>query len=284
MKMYMTSILLAVIFATACNTSDDKLRDVEDLPARDVKNVSYGSDPGQKMDVYLPAGRTSSTKVFVLIHGGGWSGGSRADFAYAVPWLKAFFPDHAIVNIDYRLGTQQSPGFPKQIDDVAKALDFIKSSDYQVSDEFAFIGASAGAHLSMLYAYRHDPDHEVKAMASIVGPTDFTDPAYVNNSLFQYGLTPLVGNANYQTNPEIFIEVSPRSHVDTQSPPTIQFNGGQDPLIPVSQQSRLKQKLDEAGVYNEAYLYPQGGHGNWDATTMADFQGKLVAFFKARFR
>lgn len=279
----MTSIALALFFVVGCNSGDNLSEDVANLPERNLPGVSYGSDPEQKMDVYLPANRNSETKVIVLIHGGGWSGGSRADFAYAVPWLKAFFPNHAIVNLDYRLGTQQSPGFPKQIEDITKALDFVTSSDYQVSDDFALVGASAGAHLSMLYAYEHDEDHEVKAVASIVGPTDFTDPAYVGNPLFQYGLTALVGNANYQANPEIFLEVSPKTHVNAQSPPTIQFNGGQDPLIPVTQQSRLVEKLDEAGVYNEAYLYPQGGHGNWDAVTNADFQAKLVAFLQNHF-
>ena len=276
-------MLFALLIFAGCNGTDDKNQDVPNLPERNLPNVSYGNDPEQKMDVYLPANRTSGTKVFVLIHGGGWSGGSRADFAYAVPMLKASFPEYAIVNLDYRLGTQQSPGFPKQIEDISKAVDFLKSSDYQVSNNFALIGASAGAHLSMLYAYKHDQDHEVKAVASIVGPTDFTDPAYVSNPLFQFGLTALVGNADYQTNPELFIEVSPRAHVNAQSPPTIQFNGGQDPLIPVSQQTRLKQKLDEAHVYNEAYLYPAGGHGNWNAATMLDFQAKLVAFFEGRF-
>ncbi|MBD3581187.1 alpha/beta hydrolase [Flavobacterium selenitireducens] len=283
MKSYMTSLFFIFLFSVGCNSSDSPSDDVANLPARDIAGVSYGNDPEQKMDVFLPANRTSATKVIVLIHGGGWSGGSRADFAYAVPWLRAFFPNHAIVNLDYRLGTQQSPGFPKQIEDITKALDYVKASDYQVSDDYALIGASAGAHLAMLYAYEYDQEQQVKAVASIVGPTDFTDPAYVGNPLFQYGLTALVGNASYQSNPEIFIEVSPRTHVTAQSPATIQFNGGQDPLIPVTQQSRLKQKLDEAGVYNEAYLYPQGGHGNWDAVTNADFQAKLVAFLQNHF-
>jgi len=283
MKSAMTLMLLTLFYVVGCNSTDDRSNDQPNLAAREIMGVSYGNDPEQKMDVYLPANRTSDTKVLVLIHGGGWTGGSRSDFAYAVPWLKAFFPNHAIVNLDYRLATQQSPGFPKQIEDITKALQFVTTSDFQVSDDFALIGASAGAHLSMLYAYEHDQDHEVKAVASIVGPTDFTDPAYVGNPLFQYGLTALVGNADYQTNPEVFIAVSPRTHVNAQSPPTIQFNGGQDPLIPVTQQSRLKQKLDESGVYNEAYLYPQGGHGNWDAVTNADLQAKLVAFLQNHF-
>lgn len=160
---------------------------------------------------------------------------------------------------------------------------FLKAGDYQIDNRYGFIGASAGAHLSLLYAYKYDTAHEVRAVCSIVGPTDFTDPAYTNNPLFQYGLTALVGNVSYAANPEIFIEASPRTHVSASSPATIQFNGGQDPLIPVSQATRLKEKLDLNGVYNEFHLYPNGGHGNWDAPTLLDFQTKMVAFFNARF-
>lgn len=75
MKKYMTP-LLALFFVAGCNTSDDKQQDIPNLAAQDITNVSYGPDPEQKMDVYLPANRTSGTKVFVLVHGGGWSGGS----------------------------------------------------------------------------------------------------------------------------------------------------------------------------------------------------------------
>ena len=35
-------------------------------------DVSYGSFPSSKMDVYLPAGRSKESPFVVLIHGGGW--------------------------------------------------------------------------------------------------------------------------------------------------------------------------------------------------------------------
>jgi acetyl esterase/lipase len=265
-----------------CNQSDGNNSN-PNLPARDLFNIKYGSNIEQVMDVYLPAGRTNSTKTIILLHGGGWSGGSKSELNYVVPILKAQFPTYAIVNMNYRLGTAQSPGFPKQIQDIETMISFLKNSDYQISNQYAFIGASAGAHLALLYSYRHDSNHEVKAVCSIVGPTDFTDPAYTSNPLFQYGLMALVGNVNYQQHPEVYIEVSPTAHVTAQSPPTIMFYGGQDPLIPATQGSRLKDKLDAAGVYNDFSLYPNGGHGNWNQQTMVDFQSKLIAFLKNHF-
>lgn len=280
MKHYPIKIF-ALFLALSCNRSEDPA--LQPLPEQNLLNVSYGTDPEQKADIYLPANRDEQTKVIILIHGGGWSGGSKSDFDYVIPTLKLQFPTYAIVNTDYRLATSASPGFPKQIQDIEKLVAYLKNSDYDISSNYALIGASAGAHLSMLYAYHFDTAHDVKAVCSIVGPADFSDPAYTENPMFQSGLFYLVGNANPQTNPEVFIEVSPAAHVSSQSPPTILFYGGQDPLIPASQGPRLKQKLDDFGVYNELYVYPNGGHGNWDAVTTLDFNTKLIAFLQQHF-
>ena len=276
--------MMLLFLGIGCNQSDDNApAQPSNLPAQDLLNFAYGDDPLQKMDVYLPAGRNADTKVFILVHGGGWSGGSKAEFGYVVPILQSQFPGYAIVNMNYRLATIESPAFPKQIDDIASVIDHIKGSDFNISSDIAFIGASAGAHLAMLYSYKHDSDDDVKAVCNIVGPADFTDPAYLDNPMFSYGALYLIGNVNWQENPEIITDVSPTQHVSADSPPTILFYGGQDPLIPVSQATRLKAKLDQYDVYNEYYLYANGGHGNWNTQTMIDFQTKLIAFFRAKF-
>ena len=62
-------------------TSDDTTSD-EPLDAIVLTNVSYGNNPEQVYDLYLPEGREASrTKVVVLIHGGGWTSGDKVDMA-----------------------------------------------------------------------------------------------------------------------------------------------------------------------------------------------------------
>lgn len=277
----MMPIVMLFFALTGCNSSDDKNEVNENLPSLDLTGVAYGSDAAQKLDVYLPAGRTEHTKVFILVHGGGWSSGSRSDFNYVIPLLKAQFPDHAIVNMDYRLASASSPAFPKQIQDIQAVIDFLKESNYNISDDYAFIGASAGAHLAMLYSYKYDTQHNIKAVCSIVGPTDFTDAYYTSHPYYQYAAQYLLGDA--ATQPEAAAAISPAVYVSPDSPQTIMFYGGQDPLVPISQAVRLKEKLDANDVYNEYYLYSNGGHGNWNPTVMDDFQDKLVNFFTERF-
>lgn len=277
--------MLLLLLSFGCQSTEESSNTTagSHLAAEVMLNVQYGEKSEQKMDVYLPAGRTTdNTKVFILIHGGGWSGGSKGDMAFVIPMLQQQFPGYAIVNMDYRLATPQYPAFPKQVQDIEEVIQYLKASDYAISNKYALIGASAGAHLAMLYGYKYDTHGDIKAVCNIVGPSDFTDPAYASHPFFQYGAQYLVGNINYQQHPEVIETVSPAAQVTRNAPPTIMFYGGQDPLVPVSQAIRLKAKLDDKGIYNEYYLYQNGGHGNWDAETMVNFSEKLTAFLRAK--
>ncbi len=256
-------------------------RNHEAPPMQALLNVSYGNDPEQMMDVYLPAKRNADTKVFILLHGGGWSGGSRDRLNYFIPMLREEFPGHAIVNMDYRLASFESPAFPKQVQDIETAIAFIETSDYNIGTDYGFIGVSAGAHLAMLYSYRHDTPRNVKALCSIVGPSDFTDPFYVSHPYYQYASMYLLGHS--KNNPEAVLGISPVNFVNPHSPATILFYGGKDLLVPQTQPERLKAKLDKNGVYSEYHLYEEGGHSKWEVTIADNFRQKLAAFMKAKF-
>lgn len=282
-------LIPAFVFFSSCKKKDNTDDTDEDFfykteQAYTLSDVSYGSDSRHVMDIYLPANRSSSsTKVFVLIHGGGWSSGSKEDFSYFFDNLKLLYPNHAIININYRLGTVSSPGYPKQINDIQAALEHIQLPKYEVSREYFLVGSSAGGHLSLLYGYAFDPNHYVKGICNTVGPTDFTDPAYTDNILFQYGLVNLVGPYTYAQNPQLYEEVSPASHVSSTSPKTISFFGDSDELIPPSQLALLHDKLNAHGVYNEATLYAGEGHGGWSQENATDYAVKLVNFVNEHF-
>lgn len=148
--------------------------------------------------MYLPTNRSSSkTKVFVMIHGGGWSAGDKADYSSTMDALKDHYPNHAIININYRLGTQDNPGYPKQIQDIQAALNEISKGKYNLSQQYLLFGGSAGAHLSMLYAYAFDHDHRVKGVINTVGPADLTDPSLTNNLILMGVVGGFLGKAIY---------------------------------------------------------------------------------------
>lgn len=283
---YLLSISILFISITSCekdNSTETPLEKTE------FKDVVYGEHQQQKYDIYLPKDRnTTSTKVFILIHGGGWIEGDKKDMNALATELQKSYPDYAVVNINYRLASIGNSPFPMQIDDIKSIIAALKQKkeEYQISNQYALIGTSAGAHLSMLYAYAHDSNNEIDLVASIVGPTNFTDDAYVHSTKpgFKYifALIQQITGVNFQNNNDFFINVSPYHVVTASAPPTILFYGGLDNLVPESQGKDMHTKLDQLSVTNEFTLYANEGHG-WEGENLFDTITKLRAFINTNF-
>ncbi|MEI7734571.1 MAG: alpha/beta hydrolase [Ferruginibacter sp.] len=263
------------------------------LTAQTILNVSYGTDPLQKMDVYLPANRsTASTKVMVMIHGGAWSSGDKADFStltngmVITDTMKNRLPEYAIINVNYRLSNGSINLFPSQENDIKAALQFIfdKSAEYVISNKYVLVGASAGAHLAMLQGYKYSVPIKPKAIVSIFGPSDLVDmynnPAAGNTTL-TLALAAVMG-ATPATNAALYASSSPVTYIGAGSPPTILLHGSNDPLVSASQSLAVKNKLATAGVINQYVLYPGKGHGDdWGDVLYKDAFNNIQAFLTA---
>jgi acetyl esterase/lipase len=275
-------LLLFVLLPFYSCSKDENGTSVDLTVAKTMLNVSYGNNSQQVFDLYLPANRSeTTTKTLILVHGGAWIEGDKADMNYAVDIIKQFLPEYAIANVNYRLATTGNYAFPMQINDIDAIVQKLKNEDYGISDNFGFIGTSAGGHLSMLYSYGHNSNNDIKMVCSIVGPTNFTDPNYINNPAWLNLYFNLTG-VHYADNPSYYEQLSPLYRATTSSVPTIMFYGNADDLIPTSQGVDLHAKLDQLGVYNEFNLY-NGGHGNWSQTDLLDANLKMIAFIQNKF-
>jgi len=258
----------------------------DDAPEQDMSvtmlNVSYGTNAQQKMDVYLPATRnTTTTKVMIMIHGGGWNTGDKADFNEYVDSLKKREPSYAIFNINYRLANTPDI-FPAQEQDVKAAVEFIynQRQGYKISDKFVLVGASAGAHLALLQGYKYSTPIKPKAIIDFFGPTDLVD-LYNNpsNPLVQPTLLSVTGGTP-TTNNTLYTQSSPINFVSAQSPPTMILHGGADIIVSLSQSIQLNNKLTIAGVSRDYIFYPTEGHG-WIGANLSDSFNKIQAFLAA---
>jgi len=278
----MRSCLLFLILFTLVFSSCKK----DDGPEQDMSvtmlNVSYGTNAQQKMDVYLPATRSAiTTKVMIMIHGGGWNTGDKVDFNEYVDSLKKREPSYAIFNINYRLANTPDL-FPAQELDVKAAVEFIynKRQEYKVSDKFVLVGASAGAHLALLQGYKYSTPVKPKAIINFFGPTDLV-ALYNNppNPFVQPTLLSVTGGTP-TTNNTIYIQSSPINFVSSQSPPTMILQGGIDIVVSPSQSVSLDTKLFISGVTHQYVFYPTEGHG-WVGTNLTDSFNKIQAFLAA---
>ncbi len=277
-------LFLIVLFGIHLNfnscSKDNDTSAAEALSEKTMLNVTYGDNPLQKFDLYLPADRsTEKTKVIVLVHGGGWTGGDKADMDSFIPYIKLRHPHHAIVNVNYVLADLNTPAFPNQFLDLDAVIEKLtdEKNELQILPQFALIGASAGAHISLMYDYVFDSDDQVKFVGDIVGPSDFTDPFYSGNPDFQFLMAALVDERAYPPGTNYAAELSPALNVSLKSSPTLLFYGNADPLVPLSNATTLNTALDNAQVDHTLNIY-EGGHGDWSAVDIEDMKAQLSAY------
>lgn len=273
------SLWVIIIFISCSN--DDISTENSILESTQFINEAYGNDSKQQYDIYLPQGRTSETPIVILVHGGSWSGGDKSDMNLFVTYLRNNWGDYAIVNTNYRLATETTNQHPAQLNDISALITHLNSKKdiNQVSENYFFIGISAGGHLSLLYTYLNDIDHKVKAVCSIVGPTDFSDPAYTNSTNEEFaGIAAQFLGDTYANNSDLYKSASPITHVDAMDAPTILFYGGIDTLVPISQPTRLMQKLDALNIPVSFTLYPDSGHA-LSGVDFFDMSDKIKLFF-----
>ena len=289
--MKLTKFLFAAIITSAlfsCSKDDaGSGSGTVTVAAQTMTNVAYGVDPLQKMDIYLPANRsTATTKVIILIHGGGWISGDKADITSSdIDTLKRRIPDYAIININYRLAALPAINtFPTQELDVKTAVDFIYAnrSTYLISDKFVILGGSAGGHLALLQAYKYQSPVKIKAVIDFYGPTDMVD-MYNNPGAYPQASIALLLNGTPITNPTLYQQSSPLTYATAVNAcPTIILQGDLDVLVNATRQSRaLQTKLTTAGVVNTYVQYPLLGHGPWDVATSTDAFNKIQVFLAA---
>jgi acetyl esterase/lipase len=275
-------LLFSMSILTSCQRNENNSVAENTSVAKTLLNVSYGKDSLQKMDVYLPAHRSvDSTNAIILIHGGGWTGGSKADFGSYIDTFRRRLPDYALFNINYRL-VNGSNLFPTQEQDVKAAVDFItshKATYHFNANKIALMGASAGAHLALLQAYKYNSP-QVKAVIDYFGPTDLV-------TMYKHPWHPLVPMALQMitgttpvANEKLYIESSPVYYVNSSSAPTLILHGGNDNVVDVSQSRLLSSRLQNAGVDHELAIYPRERHGWWYGASMTNSLDKIQKFLE----
>ena len=269
-RLFVLGLVCWVSVSTGCKKDEWDTNQTKTLT-----DLAYGSDPSQKMDVYLPSGRTTAnTRMFIWIHGGAWSSGDKSEGAGIKNLLDTYLDDYAYASLNYRLynTTTYANKFPAQENDVKAAVDYILSQaqTWQISDRIVIAGASAGGHLALLQAYKYNSGGHIRAAVAYYPPTELT--AMYNFSLFtQFTLYSLTGGSPDMVG-GLYDSSSPLTYLTAGSCPTVFFHGTVDDVVPVTQSDSLKTKLTQVGVpFDYRYISGQG-HGFDDAANLETIQ------------
>jgi acetyl esterase/lipase len=129
-------------------------------PAEGVKrDLAYGSDPKQTLDIHPPGVKTKSgIPVLIYFHGGGWISADKSNYNGICARLAQ--NGFLVVNVNYRLAPRHR--FPAQLQDVAQAVAWIRrnvAAHGGDHNRIVMVGDSAGAQLASWYASAlHKPE------------------------------------------------------------------------------------------------------------------------------
>ncbi|MBI4733539.1 MAG: alpha/beta hydrolase [Rubrobacteridae bacterium] len=118
-----------------------------------LRNIPYGTDELQRMDVYLPAKEANSPVIF-MVHGGAWRIGDKTSKSVVENkvsrWVSKGF---IFISTNYRMLPETAP--LDQAQDIVKALVYAQNKAETWGGNprsFILVGHSAGAHLVSLVA------------------------------------------------------------------------------------------------------------------------------------
>ena len=232
-----------------------------------IYNIPYGTDASQKIDLGLPANRNATTPLVIVVHGGGWVAGDKTELSWMLTGLKQ--RGFAVANINYRLTLNTADNYKMQLDDIDSAVQYSlrKANDYSFNGQKLYIvGHSAGAHLSLCYAYTRNANGKVKAVGSLSGPTNLFSMAYYNAVIYDPILKPFLGVSLYPITTDSeqrYKNCSPIFQATNSSPPSIFFYGELDLVVNPDQSTSIVYTLGTLGVDKKIIGYPLTFHDWW---------------------
>ena len=239
--------LLFVLGGSGCESETYDVRE----------DVSYDSTIGYDgtLDFYEPKSDSARANrpAILAIHGGAWRGGDKA-------WGEQFADElcpfgYVVFSINYRRSSRPNATWPAQIEDVQKALRYIRgnASRFRIDpNRIASLGMSAGGHLATMVALRDDPagpDGRVSVAINLDGEHDMTMPPEQVMADFEDILTTVMGHP------------SPWSDAELRDISTVTFarpdvslltvHGAGDDNVYVTQGERITAELRSKGAETE---------------------------------
>ena len=232
-----------------------------DTITRQYRNIPYGEDKLQQLDIYLPEEGDGPFPVIINVHGGGLTTCDKHDF-HLYPTMFALQQGFAVVAINHRL----SPAvrYPEHYFDLKRAILWVaqngSSKKLDVHNIFLW-GTSSGGNLVLQAGCKSGipvPDDlkaandiRINAVAAMCPAIDFTQVGGVG-SVFERLLTTLLflnGRKHIfgsnKVSEEAAKQANPTTYIHGGIAPTYLQQGTRDPAVPFPQVKSFAQKLEK---------------------------------------
>jgi acetyl esterase/lipase len=260
------------------------------------EEIIYGRKDGVALTMlqFKPSAKSNS-KAIVWVVAGAWNSSySQATTPGALADVKSLYTDNGFTVFEVIVGSQQRFAIPEQVQDVKRAVRYIRYNATRFGidpDHIGITGYSAGGHLALCIATADDKmdktaqdpidrvSSRVQAVAVLFPPTNFLNwdgnGFNVVNTLQlqrQFKVTgafdfrrwtdstrtydPIADTASRN---KIAKEISPVNAVSPDDPPVFIMHGDKDNVVPLYQSESIIALFKKAGVANN-FIIKKGGH------------------------
>jgi acetyl esterase/lipase len=275
-----------------------------------MEEIIYGRKDGLALTMLQlkPKGKSNGKAIIRVIAGSWFSSYRNAEYSIRPSnmYLEKGYTCFLVI-----VGSQPRYPIPSQIDDIKRAIRFIKfnAAKYSINpNKLGIEGSSAGGHLSLAVATADDKINEnaadqidrlsarVQAVAVLFPPTDvlnwggpgvnfvnmpsilYTNKIYgaLDFKKLDESTMALIPISDSDLRNKIAKEISPIYAVSADDPPTFIIHGTDDLTVPIQQSISFIAKLKEVGVPNQFITKKGGGH---NANDMQPELQKFVDWF-----
>ncbi len=239
-----------------------------------LENIVYGNHERNRLDIFIPEKVKAPQGLILFIHGGGWQAGDKT----------AHHPDaeyfcnkgYISASMNYRYVDENVTVYD-ELDDVNSALGKIKNECAEkgfVIEKVILSGGSAGAHLSLMYAYTRKENSPVKpvAVGAYCPPVDCASPDFCIGLSKEFeswkyavlscctGVKITKNDFLYKPQQEALKKMSPQEYLTKDCVPTAVFHGIYDELVPFGEVENFVGMLDEKGIKHDFVIYENSNH------------------------
>jgi acetyl esterase/lipase len=219
-------------------------------PAKNPERLEFARHGDLALGLYFyRSANASPLPTVVVIHGGGWNGGSPEEFeAFNRRLAQA---GYAVAAIEYRLAPQWP--WPAQREDTLDALRFLRTHAGELgldATRTVLLGRSAGGQIAEAVAYGAH-DLSIRGCIAFYSPADldfayrYSEPDDILNS--RQLLVDYTGGTPEEV-PAVYAGGSGIALATSDSCPTLLMHGRNDPLVWNRQSERLDARLSELKV------------------------------------